>query len=123
MASVTQAEAEPPLALALDVGSSSVRAILFDRLGREVQGMAARRPYRMNTTADGGVEVSADALLALVEESIDGALGAAGPMAAKIACVGACTFWHSLLGVGADGAALTRVYTWADTRSAAAAER
>src|SRR5438309_1403233 len=101
MPSVTQAAAEPPLALALDVGSSSVRAMVFDRLGRDVDGMHARRPYTMHTTAGGGVEVAAVALIALVEQSIDELVELAGPLAKDIATVGTSTFWHSVLAIAA----------------------
>lgn len=37
-AAISPARAEPPLILALDIGSSSLRAAVFDRLGRAVQG-------------------------------------------------------------------------------------
>jgi gluconokinase len=123
MPTVPQAEAEAPLALALDAGSSSVRAMLFDRRGRDVEGMVARVPYAPHTTSDGGVEVGADALLVLAERAVDEVLERAGPLATRIGCVGVSTFWHSLVGVDAEGRALTPVYTWADTRSARAAER
>ena len=33
------------------------------------------------------------------------------------------TFWHNLMGVDAKGRALTPVYSWADTRSAGAADQ
>ncbi len=45
---------EPPLIVTLDVGTSSVRAFLFDRLGRGVEGVEGRRAYEMRTTPDGG---------------------------------------------------------------------
>ena len=38
-------QAESPFILALDVGSSSLRAVLFDRWGRSVEGVEARRPH------------------------------------------------------------------------------
>lgn len=123
MPPVSRADAEAPLALAIDVGSSSVRAMLFDRLGRDVEGLKAQLPYAMRTSADGGVEADAEELLALAGRAVDELLALAGALGERIGCVGLSCFWHSLVGVGEGGEALTPVYTWADTRSAAAAER
>jgi gluconokinase len=123
MPSVSQAAGEPPFALAIDVGTSSVRAQVFDRMGRDVEGAFARRTYAMTTTGDGGVEVPAETLLALVEEAIDDVLWTVAPLASGIACVGVSTFWHSLLAVDEAGTALTPIYSWADTRAAGASVR
>ena len=38
-------QAEAPFIIALDGGSSSLRAVLFDRWGRSVEGVEARRPH------------------------------------------------------------------------------
>jgi gluconokinase len=103
------------LILALDVGTSSARAGLFDDQARSVPGMVAKRPYAMRTTPDGGVEGDAPFLLGLLEEAIDEVLAKAG--GAKIAAVACCTFWHSLMGADPEGAPLTPVYTWGDMRA------
>jgi len=112
---------EPPLVVTLDVGTSSVRAFLFDRLGRGVEGVEGRRAYEMQTTPDGGVEADAEALFDRVQRSLDDLLEQAGPLRQRIGGVAVSTFWHSVLGVGSDASPLTPVYSWADTRSAAAA--
>lgn len=111
-----------PLILTIDAGSSSVRATIHDRCGRALSGLEARRPYQFATTSDGGVEVGADALFELVVEAIDEILLRSGRLRRGIAAVAMSTFWHNLVGVDAEGRALTPVYSWADTRSAAAAE-
>ena len=111
-----------PLVLALDVGTSSTRTILFDRDAQMVEGQEVKRPYRLRTTPDGGVEADADELVAIAADAIDEALRMAGPLAGSIAAVGISCFWHSLMGIDRDGRALTPVYSWADTRSAAAAD-
>jgi gluconokinase len=59
---------EQPLALTLDIGTSSTRALLWDTAGREVEGVRAQVPYAMRTTPDGGVEMPAGELLAHVGE-------------------------------------------------------
>lgn len=111
-----------PLALALDVGTSSTRAMIFDRNGVAVPGLVAQTPVRLTLTVNGGVEGDADELVAVAVDVIDKVLALAGPLAGEIGAVGTSCFWHSLLGVGADGRAVTPVYSWADDRSAAAAD-
>jgi gluconokinase len=116
------AEAAEPFAVAVDIGSSSVRALLFDRLGRVVDARKTQFPYEMRTTPDGGVDVDADRLLELTCTAVDGLLAQAGAAVERVACVGVSCFWHSLMGVDAAGTPTTPVFTWADTRSAFAAD-
>jgi gluconokinase len=118
-AAISPTRAEPPLILALDIGSSSLRAALFDRLGRAVQGIEAREPYQASYTADGGAEVDADALLALLFQCIDAALIQAGALASAIAGVAGCSFVNNILGLDAASRPATPITTYADTRSAA----
>ena len=115
--------ASDPLILTIDAGSSSVRATIHDHGARAVAGLEARRPYQFATTSDGGVEVGADSLFKLVVEAIDEVLARTGSRCSGIAAVAMSTFWHNLMGVDAGGRALTPVYSWADTRSAGAAEQ
>ena len=92
---------EPPYVLALDIGTSSARAELFDRLGRRVPDVEASHAHTPETTPDGGVEMDPDRLVEAVGEVLSAALEKAGPRAGEIAGVGVCTFWHSILGVDA----------------------
>ena len=117
MPRVDRSGAEPPLVLTIDIGTSSARVLLFDRLGRMVEGVEGRASYSTRTTPDGGVEFDAEELLDYVFRALDGALHGAGALAEKIAAVAACTFWHSLLGTDSSGLPVTPVLTWADTRS------
>jgi gluconokinase len=104
--------------LALDVGTSSARAVGYDAAARPVAGLDASVAYEPVFTADGGAELDADHLLEAVAGTIDRCLAAARePPAAS----GASIFWHGLLLLDGMGAPLTPVFTWADTRSAAAA--
>src|SRR6185437_9614195 len=119
---VSRAQAEPPLILALDVGTSSVRALLYDARGHAVEGVADQQLHAMRETADGGVETDARPMVTLLEDCIDEVLRRAGPLASRIAAVAPDTFWHNVVGVSASGVPLTPVYTWADTRAAAAAD-
>ena len=109
--------AEPPLVLALDVGTSSARALLFDRRGRALRGVKAHVPYAPHTTLDGGAELDPRFLFAAVCGVLDGCLGRAGARAKEIRGVATSMFWHSLIGIDRDAKPVTPCYTWADTRS------
>jgi len=113
--------AEPPLILALDVGTSSARALLFDRRGRALRGIQARVSYAPRTTPDGGSELDPQRLFAAVCRVLDGCLRRAGARATEIRGVATSMFWHSLIGMDASGKPLTPCYTWADLRSDGAA--
>lgn len=112
-----------PLTLTLDIGTSSTRALLWDTQGREIEEVRAQIPYEMHLTADGGVEMPAEKLLAHVGDCLDAALAQAGYRAQSIQAVGISTFWHSLLGLDGEGKPLTPLYSWADNRSGPVARR
>ena len=109
--------------LAVDVGSSSTRALLFDAQGNAVPGVKAQIAYPQAAGADEAHPTDADALVDLTCTAIDAALRLAGDRAGQIRAVATDTFWHSLIAVGADGHALTPVMTWADKHSHAAVEQ
>ena len=104
--------------LTIDVGSSSVRAGLYDGAGDELEGTAVKLDYEFEYTPDGGASKDADELLDLVARAVDGALSRAED--AEISGVAMSTFWHSLLGVDHDRRPTTPVLTWADRRAAEA---
>ncbi len=107
-----------PTILTLDIGSSSLRVLLFDARGGRVPGVAARRALQMRTSAEGAAEFDPDALLARLFDAIDEALAQAGGRAGDIAGVAVDTFVSSLVGVDARGEAVTPLLTYADTRAA-----
>jgi len=115
---VTEKQIEPPLVLALDIGTSSVRALLFDRLGRAVEGAEERRAYDLSVTAQGASETDPDVLLESVWTCVDGVLARAGELAGRIGGVGICTLVGNILGVDGSGRAITPLMTYADTRAA-----
>jgi gluconokinase len=94
--------------LALDVGTSSVRAQQFDEAAEE-RAAAAQYAYPEETDADRIVE--------LTRRAIADAGGTAG-----VDAVGTSCFGHSLVVLDGGGRPLTPVLTWRDTRSAAAAD-
>jgi gluconokinase len=111
-----------PCVLALDIGTSSVRALLYDASGAAIPGAQAHHTYDLTLGDDGEHSVDADRLVALVADCIDEVLAGAGAQAARIAAVATDTFWHSLVAVDAGGRALMPVMTWADVRPGAAAQ-
>jgi gluconokinase len=110
--------------LSIDIGSSSVRALAFSGDGAPVSGVSARRSHRYAPLGGGRVEADPENLVSMVCNCVDEALaGARSAGLGPFTGVSVCTFWHGLVGLDARGAAVTPVITWADTRSAAQAER
>ncbi len=103
------------LVVALDIGTSSVRAIAFDAQGRKV-GQEAQIPYSQTTLSDGGVEIGADFLLDLLGQCLDQLLP---NLKQPVGAVAISCFWHSLMAVDNGGAPLTSIVSWADNRAAA----
>lgn len=111
-----------PVALAIDIGTSSIRASLWDDRGCRV-GETVSRPTSPASTDGGNGQFDADRLLEIVEATLDEALARAGATACQIVAVGTSCFWHSLLGVNEAGEVVTTVSTWADTRAHEVAAR
>lgn len=122
MSTVAPERAKRPLILALDIGTSSARVILFDPLGRAVEGVDARQEYAIRTTTEGASEVDPDVLLKGVWRCLDEVLGKAGPLRQKVAGVGGCTLVSNVMGVDEAGRAATPLTTYADTRAAGEAD-
>ena len=104
-----------PLVMTLDVGTSSVRALLFDARGRMVPDSETRLEYRPRVGADGAQEVAPTRLEQLVHRAIAGTLPHSGR--GRILAVGVSTFWHGLMGLDARDRPTTPLVLWSDTRS------
>ena len=65
---------EDQLILTIDVGSSSVRASLYDRMGRYVNDTEVQLLYSFKTTSGDGAEMDADGLVEFVARAVDGTL-------------------------------------------------
>jgi len=107
----------PPLVLVIDVGSSSVRANLYDRHARLVEGSQVAQAVTLHTAADGTAEEDALELAVAVERVVDAVLAKARARARHIAAVGLDTLVFAGCGVDAQGAPVTPLYTYADTRA------
>ncbi len=113
---------QQPLALVLDIGTSSVRCAVYRPDAVVLPGTAARRPFAFEE--DGTARV--DLLRARTEEVIDECLsryreGAAG--IGPLAVVGWTGFAMSWLGVDKTGRPVTPIYTYADATSGVYANR
>jgi gluconokinase len=98
--------------LALDVGTSSVRASVYDHRGEPIPGAACRVAYQVRYLSDGGVEIDAQTLLDAADRALD---GCATAWHRSVAAVGISCFWHSLLAVDGTGRPVTPVLMWPDT--------
>lgn len=108
---------EKSLILALDIGTSSVRASIFTDAAEPVRGMSVKIERVLNATPDGGSEIDADEAFAQVAAAIDALLEKAKKIKGEIRYVVSCSFWHSLMGIDAKGKTTTKLLSWADTRS------
>ena len=104
--------------LALDIGTSSVRAALYDFRGDVLPETMVKNERVVEITDDGGAEIDAEEAFAQVIEAIDEVLEKNNALVEQIQYVAASCFWHSLVGVDAEGRTTTPVYTWAETRPA-----
>jgi gluconokinase len=114
--------AEGPLVLALDIGSSSSRGALYDESGLEIVGTQARIQRRLKTTFDGGAEMDALEAIEQTARTIDEVLARSSHLRARIETIAVACFWHSLIGLNAEGQPVTPIFGWADTRAVRSAE-
>ncbi|HEU4871590.1 MAG TPA: FGGY family carbohydrate kinase, partial [Pyrinomonadaceae bacterium] len=104
-----------PQVCAIDIGTSGVRAALFDDRGHEVPGAQARSRRAFTTVSD-FAELDPDQLVDEVIKTVDELLTSYS--SAPIGFIAISAFWHSLIGIDAAGLPTTPVLTWADTRAA-----
>lgn len=98
--------------LALDLGTSSVRAALFDYRGKRVPDTLVQKVYFLKTARDGTAELDPFEVLRQAKACLKGAAGGWH----NISGVGISCFWHSMVGTDVEGNPLTPIYTWADSR-------
>jgi gluconokinase len=109
--------------LTLDVGSSSARTLLFGFDGRQIEKFGTQIQYRAHTTADGGWEIDPAELTAIAARAITAICEQMRAKGVRPAAVAVDTFWHSIVGVDADGNPTTPLLHPFDTRSAPAARQ
>jgi gluconokinase len=108
------------MVIALDLGTSSARATLYDARGRAVEGRFHQVAYTPVTTPDGGVEHDPGQLLDAAAACLDAVVRAARHE--DVQAVAVAAFWHGLLGFDAAHRPVTPLFMWADSRSAREAD-
>lgn len=111
-----------PILLALDIGTSGVRAALFDEQGCEVEGQGVRIDSFSAALAECGA-IEADVLLDQVTRAIDALFSNLYQTNTTIELVATSCFWHSLVGVDDAGKPTTPLFGWSDVRSIPQIER
>jgi len=117
MPSIAPTNAEAPLILTIDAGTSSARALLYDARGRGVEGLVAQERYTIHSGPDGAVEDDPDAALERIWRCVDAALAQAGPLAQQIRAVAIDTLVSNILAIDSAVRPLTPLITYADTRN------
>ena len=108
--------------LAIDQGTSSSRAVVFDGAGRVVAD--ARRPLTQSFPAAGWVEQDPEALWTSVLEAAREAIAKSGVAAARIAAIGITNQRETTVLWDAEtGAAVANAIVWQDRRTVARCEQ
>ena len=111
-----------PLILALDQGTTSTRAILFDAKGRALA--EAGRPLEQIYPADGWVEHDAEAIFQACVEVLEEAVKKAGRPMSDVAAIGVTNQRETVvIWDKATGKPIHNAIVWQDRRTADACER
>ena len=103
--------------LALDLGTSSVRALACDDAAEPIAGIEARRAVPPRQDASGAGELDPDAYLAALCGCLDD-LQAAG-LLYQVEKVATSSQWHSVMALDAGRRPASFALTWLDTRARA----
>lgn len=106
-----------PLVIAIDIGSSSVRAVLFDADGQQLRDTEQRERYKLEITPDGGSMCDPLRIRRLTAKCIERLCVRIGSRVHDVDVVGISCHWHSLMGLDRSGTPITPVYMWSDKRS------
>jgi xylulokinase len=116
MLAAADSVADPPLILAIDLGTSGPKVALVTATGRVLGGQTA--PTRLYLSEGGGAEQDPEdwwqAIVAATERLH--AQGLADP--ARVVAVGVTSQWAGTVPVDAEGRALGRAVIWMDSRGA-----
>jgi gluconokinase len=113
-----RAEPASPIVFALDIGTSGIRAALFDGRGNQIEELIYTPLAGIHSELGGGLDADADELVRLVASAVNLALERFPFAVARVDYVAVSCFWHSLMGVDDEGNAVTPVLGWADRRAA-----
>ncbi len=112
------APSRPAVVLGLDIGTSGIRAALFDERGEDVASACVRQHW---PALDNATSFNAEQRLGWIESAVDDLFDLAKPVDLEIQLISISCFWHSLVGVDGNGDSTTPVFTWANTEATDAA--
>ncbi len=113
---------DTPYVLAVDIGSSAVKAGIYDARANALPQTLVSIPHRQRTALDGTHEEDAPDILKATESAIDLALEAGADLAEEIVAVGFDAMASTILGIDDRMQPVTPAYTYADTRTASDVE-
>lgn len=101
--------------IGLDIGTSSVRAVMFDNKGFQI-GIESIE-YSIISDTDGWAELDPELIFNSSLKVIKDCIGKSESGKSCIAGIGISCQMHSLMAVDSEGTPLTRLITWMDTRA------
>ena len=105
------------LVLTIDIGTSSLRVLAYDRTAQRIPQIEGRRAVPLMSDATGAAEVDANQLLADLVACIDDVIVQLGTRATDIVAVGMAAMATTMVGLDAAGRPVGPLRTYADTRS------
>lgn len=107
-----------PYSLALDIGTSSVRAAIYDSSAHVLPATLVRNARHSSSAPDAASSISVEQVFSQVIQVIDDVLKKFSTITGDISYLAISSFWHSLMGVDKNGAPTTELFTWFETRPA-----
>ena len=109
---------KPPYFLALDIGTSSVRAAIYDSSANVLPATLVRNARPSSDKLNAVSSIPVEQAFSQVIQVIDDVLRKFPKITGDISYLAISSFWHSLMGVDKNGAPTTELFTWSETRPA-----
>lgn len=114
--------AKRSVVLSLDIGTSGVRAGLFDEQGRELEKACVSLDHPSRVTSSPGV-FDSDHLFEQASIAISEVCAKIDESTTRVDLIAISCFWHSLIGLDVREYPTTPVLTWADPRATGATQQ
>ncbi|MBA2344380.1 MAG: gluconate kinase [Rubrobacter sp.] len=105
----------------VDIGTTSVKAVAFDRRGETLAD--EDREYPLRSSRRGRAEQDPEEILTALLDTLGKVVGVLKERGVRVGCVSFSAAMHSLMGLDGDGNPLTPSIIWADNRAAGQARR